>query len=262
MAKKLVYGNLKMTDSGEIADQLTRGLATAKIPADVEVVVFPSATDLHIVEERLKLGHPVMLGGQTCGIHQEGAHTGDVSPKRLKELGCQYVLAGHSERRIGCGESNERVKKSAEAAIEAGLTPVICIGEAKEDRNDPDNPKRYMDVVKAQLNESIPDARYNGKYKIAYEPIWAIGQDPAKPKEIEEMHKMIKNELPSALDGSKPDVLYGGAVTEKIAGPILSMDCVDGVLVGGASKKLETFLPIIHAAEKAAKLALGNGLGK
>jgi triosephosphate isomerase len=252
MAKKLVYGNLKMTDSGDVADQLTQGLASAKIPADVEVVVFPPATDLSLAAKHLE-GKPVMLGGQTCGTANEGAYTGDISPKRLGEAGCKYVIIGQSERRGG-GESNEHVKKAAEAAIEAGMTPIICIGESRTDRE----AGRHLEVVKAQLEESIPDAKYNGQYKVAYEPIWAIGKDAlrsAEKEEILEMHAMIKDVLPAGKEGSKPDVLYGGSVTggEKgTAGWILPLENVDGVLVGGASKKLETFLPIIEEAGKAA----------
>lgn len=178
------------------------------------------------------------IGAQDLSPHENGAYTGDISGKMLKSAGVKYVLVGHSDRRFFHHETNELVKEKAIAAIKNNIVPIICIGETRQEKDD----GKTMSVIKKMFSECVPES---GKYIIAYEPRWAIGtgQTPT-PKEIsavfETLHKMNKDKAP---------LLYGGSVNTGNAESISSLPHVDGLLIGGASLKVDTFLPIINSAK-------------
>lgn len=203
---------------------------------DVQVVVCPPFTRLS-AGQMVLANTPIALGGQDCHEKEEGAFTGDVSAKMLRQCGCSYVLVGHSERREHHGETNEQVKAKAEVAVEHGLVPIICIGESQEEREG----GNALPVIERQIAESVPPL--DALMIIAYEPVWAIGSGKTPTcEEVAEAHDVIKKQLHKPLP-----VVYGGSVKPANASEILTIDHVDGVLVGGASLDGESFARIIKA---------------
>lgn len=169
------------------------------------------------------------VGAQDCHFAESGAHTGNVSAKMLKELGCTHVIVGHSERRLNHMETDGLIHKKAKAAIDQGLIPIICIGESIEDRENEETEQ----VLMSQLKTSCPDAKTG--FMVAYEPIWAIGTGKtATPSDIEKIHELMRTFL-----GDDIPLLYGGSVNAKNAYTLINLKNVDGVLVGGASLKLD-----------------------
>jgi triosephosphate isomerase len=185
------------------------------------------------------MGTPVMVGAQDCHTATHGAFTGDVSAAMFADLDCRFIIAGHSERRIGHGETDVLVAEKVKAVQLAGLTTILCIGETAEQRAG----GNVADVLSAQLRASLPDKCTMAHLVVAYEPVWAIGsgQQPT-PEEISDMHKVVRETLGAA--GEAVRVLYGGSVTPHNAGPILDEIEVDGVLVGSASLTVEGFWAI------------------
>lgn len=246
---KYIFGNWKMYLSHKEAVQLAVSIAKAAEGNKVKVALFPAFTTLHAVHLSVQ-DHAITLGAQDCSPHKSGAFTGDISADMLKESGCQYVLAGHSERRAIHGESSALVRAKAMAALEAGLTPVICVGENLSERES----GHYLAVITSQVKESLPELMHSDRYIIAYEPVWAIGTGKVPTlAEISEVHKMIASLLDR--DTSVPEnasartpVLYGGSVKVSNAEEIMETDYVDGVLVGGASLNAEEFSKIIQCA--------------
>ena len=178
----------------------------------------------------------LFIGGQDCHPELQGAFTGDTSAQHLYDVGCRYVLVGHSERRQYHHESSTLVKAKAQAAIKAGLIPIICIGESLEQREQ----GLTLSVLKEQVEQSIPKDIAN--YYIAYEPVWAIGTGRvAALEDIQQVHNFLKHEL-----GDCAKLLYGGSVTADNHASILSLENVDGVLVGGASLKSDDFGKMIQ----------------
>ncbi len=208
-----------------------RALAAAIRPAaNATIILCPPFTLL------AEAGTKFALGGQDCHAQAQGAHTGDISAAMLKDAGCTYVIVGHSERRQNHGETDASVHAKAGAALTAGLTPIVCVGETLEQRKS----GRAEAVVAQQIRESAPQ----GEFILAYEPIWAIGTgETASEADIAAMHRHIKTLLPA-----NTPVLYGGSVKASNAKEILYIPGVDGVLVGGASLKAEEFCAIIDAA--------------
>lgn len=188
----------------------------------------------------------IKLGAQDCGTADAGAFTGDTSPCLLASLGCDYVIVGHSERRTGRFEESSLVRSKAAAAHVAGLTAIICVGESENER---DEGKAEL-VVASQLAASIPSGSNPDNLVIAYEPVWAIGTGKtASESEVQEMHETIRDQLEDLLgDASKVRILYGGSVKADNAVALMALKDVDGALVGGASLKPDSFLPIIRAA--------------
>lgn len=184
----------------------------------------------------------VAIGAQDISQYTAGAHTGDTSAEMLVDAGATYVIVGHSERRADHGETNEIVRLKAAAAIAAGLTPIICVGETAAERD----AGKTMEIVAAGVRESVPDTDKN--FIIAYEPRWAIGtgKTPTTP-EISAVHECIAKTL--AGMGRPAPILYGGSVNAKNAAEIMTVPNVDGVLVGGASLKSDDFIPIINSAK-------------
>lgn len=180
------------------------------------------------------------VGGQNCHHVSNGAYTGEISAPMLADLGCGYVIVGHSERRHGLGETNAVVLHKARAAQSAGLVPIICVGETEAERM----AGNAEAVITQQLQESLPD-RSAGAYVVAYEPVWAIGTGKvASVQDIAQIHDLMRQNL---KDDTIP-LLYGGSVKPENAAEIMALANVNGVLVGGASLDAPAFLAIAGAA--------------
>ena len=180
----------------------------------------------------------ITIGAQDVSNHPNGAYTGDISATMLHDLNVQYVIVGHSERRLYHHETNETVKEKATIAIKNGIIPIICVGETMEEKNS----GHTTSVIKNMLLESIPD---DGEYIVAYEPRWAIGSGlTPTTNEIVTAVKTIFETLPNPMP-----VIYGGSVNQDNARDIISIPYVDGLLIGGASLKSKTFIPIINSID-------------
>ena len=186
----------------------------------------------------------VAIGAQDVSTHEKGAYTGEVSAAMLQDAGAKYVIVGHSERRQYHGETNDIVREKATAAIAAGLTPIICVGETMEEKQ----AGKTMAIIESGVRESVP-TNPAGDVIVAYEPRWAIGAGlTPTDAEIAEAHTLIAKTLESLNLGGTP-VLYGASVKGNNAAQIMSIANVDGVLVGGASLKPDDFIPIITAVK-------------
>ncbi len=206
-------------------------------PADRDVLICPPATLLAGFAARYS-DEGIQFGGQDCHAGASGAHTGDISAQMLSDAGAAYVIAGHSERRADHGETNAQVKAKAQAALTAGLRPIICVGETREQRE----AGKALAIVSEQLAGSLPET--GEAYVVAYEPVWAIGTGlTPTTADIAEMHDFIRTKTPA---GTR--ILYGGSVKPGNAKEILAISNVNGALVGGASLKADDFYPIIAAA--------------
>lgn len=243
--KQMIVGNWKMNGlsapSRDLVSAIAQGLKAIANPPPV--VVCPPFTQLGGLSPLLK-GTGIALGAQDCHSAPSGAHTGDISAAMLAEMGVEYVILGHSERRREHGELDETVREKAVAAMDAGLTPIVCIGESADQRA----AGEYQDVVGWQIKGSLPD-NFNGI--VAYEPVWAIGSGvPASPQDIADMMAFIRAELTRQFGetGKTTRILYGGSVSGRDAPTILPIAEVGGALVGGASLKADAFLPIVRAA--------------
>ena len=244
MARQLIAGNWKMNgllaDGIALAKALARRVGDGSATTGAEWLVCPPAALLHPISEVLA-GSAVALGGQDCHGAASGAHTGDTSPRLLADLGCRYVIVGHSERRSDHGEGDALVKAKAQGAIEAGLRPIVCVGETHAERDG----GRALQVIESQLRGSLPPA---GDLVVAYEPVWAIGTGlTATASDVAEVHAQIHQllqELLGAEKASETRILYGGSVKPANAAELLQVPYVGGALVGGASLKAEDFWAI------------------
>ena len=248
--KRLIAGNWKM--NGLLADgtDLAKNVATqvkAWGKPECEFLVCPPFTLLMAVKKALR-GAKVALGAQDCHFAEKGAHTGDISPQMLKDLGCSYVILGHSERRADHGETNELVCKKAESAHQAGLKAVICIGETLKERET----GKAVDVCREQIMGSVPADSTATDTVIAYEPVWAIGTGKVPTSaDVEEVHAAVRQALAKKLgkgNANKMRILYGGSVKPNNAKELLNLPDVDGALIGGASLKADDFLAIAKNA--------------
>jgi triosephosphate isomerase len=239
LRKKLAAGNWKMNGLREDGAALARALADRSAATGsglaCELLVCPPATLLSIVGGILS-GSGIFLGGQDCHASTKGAHTGDVSAEMLADLGCTYVILGHSERRHGHGETDAVVRDKIAGAWRAGLVAILCVGETQQQREK----GGAISVVWTQLAESIPEGATPGNLVVAYEPVWAIGTGlTATTDDIAAIHAQIRARIPS---GTR--ILYGGSVNPKNAAAILALAEVDGALVGGASLNADDFWTI------------------
>lgn len=243
----LIAGNWKMnglTHSLEELSELARLLTTGEAPRAL-VVVCPPATLLAAVAAQ-GASSGILAGGQDCHTDASGAHTGDISAPMLADAGAQFVIVGHSERRADHGESDGDVRTKAEAAIGAGLKPIICVGESEAQRD----AGEAESVVVHQLANSIPDAAAQHEVIVAYEPIWAIGTGRTPSlDDIRQMHAVIRDSLVQRFGGAGETIriLYGGSLKPVNAREILAVDHVNGGLVGGASLLAKDFYTIISA---------------
>jgi triosephosphate isomerase (TIM) len=243
MAEKryLIAGNWKMNMLRADAVALAGALAAHAKGGDpgCDILVCPPATAIGAVGGALG-DSGVALGGQDCAPAEKGTFTGDVSPEMLKDLGCSYVILGHSERRHGHGETDDLVREKAVGAWRAGLTAIVCIGETRSQRED----GMALAVVASQLAGSVPPGATAARLVIAYEPVWAIGTGLTPTlADIAEIHAAIRASVPV---GTR--VLYGGSMNPKNAADILAIPNVGGGLIGGASLKADDFWAIVEAA--------------
>ncbi|WP_028464879.1 triose-phosphate isomerase [Nisaea denitrificans] len=244
--RALIAGNWKMNMLRADGEALAAALASGVTPgAEADLLVCPPATLIAPVAAKLS-GSSVSVGGQDCHMNESGAHTGDIAAAMIKDLGATYVIVGHSERRADHAESDEIVKAKAAAALAAGLTPIICVGETEAQRD----AGEAEAVVGSQIRGSVPESASEDTIVIAYEPVWAIGTGRTPTvNDIAAMHAHMRKVAGSVLGGSdKLRLLYGGSVKPGNALEILGLEDVDGALVGGASLKAEDFLAIAAAA--------------
>ncbi|MBN2467543.1 MAG: triose-phosphate isomerase [Deltaproteobacteria bacterium] len=244
----LIAGNWKMyktvPEALETAEQLKEAVIDI---SGREIVISPPYVCLFPVAVALK-GSNIVVAGQNVFWEDEGAYTGEVSPGMLKSAGCAYTIIGHSERRQYFGETNETVNKKIKMSIAAGLTCIVCIGELLEERET----GRTFAVLETQLSEGLDgiSAPQMAAVVIAYEPVWAIGTGKtATTAQAEEAHRFIRSRIEHAY-GSEVSgttrILYGGSVKPDNIDQLMAEEDVDGVLVGGASLKVESFSRIVH----------------
>ncbi len=251
--KFLMAANWKMNLSlGEARDFFAR-IKGAKIDFNkVDVLVAPPFTTLQLANELLA-GTDILIAGQNMHWERGGAFTGEISALMLKEAGCSHIILGHSERRILFFETNEMINSKVDSAIEAGLIPIVCIGETLKEREG----KKTFDIIETQLNKSLKIiCQQRGVPKsliLAYEPVWAIGTGKtATPEQAQEVHLFIRKWLRKNFDHDKGEsirILYGGSVKPDNIKELMSQPDIDGALIGGASLKVDSFLPIIRFYE-------------
>ena len=249
--RPLIAGNWKMNGlkaSGGEFKAIVEGASSVSDRADL--LICPPAT-LLLAFARMAEGTAVALGAQDCHAKPSGAYTGDISAEMIADAGGQAVIVGHSERRTDHAESDRSVRAKASAAVAAGLTAVICVGESEAQRD----AGMTIDIVASQLAGSVPDDVAVGKLVIAYEPVWAIGTGRTPHSgEISDVHAAIRNALIARFSdaGEMMRILYGGSVKPSNAAELLALPNVNGALVGGASLKAEDFLAIAAACQPAA----------
>ena len=255
MRRPLVAGNWKMNLSREAGSALIAEMLPLMPDTTdgIDVVVCPSYMALGAVAAALK-GSRVTLGAQNCHWEEEGAFTGEIAPRMLLTVACQWVIIGHSERRQLFGETDEGVNRRAVAALAAGLRPIVCIGETLEEREI----RRVEDVVLGQLDRSL-DGFTTEQFEsvaIAYEPVWAIGTGrTATPEQAQEVHGLIRGRLRETFGDVSADgtrILYGGSVKPDNATELFGQADIDGGLIGGASLKAADFAAIVNAARDVA----------
>lgn len=247
--RPLIAGNWKMHGTLAEARALAGDLA-ARMRGDAsepfDMVLVPPFTAIMAVAQTVE-GAGIALGGQDCHAAEKGAHTGDVAAAMLADLGCHYVIVGHSERRTDHQETDAQVKAKAEAALAAGLTVILCIGETEAERD----AGQTLDVVARQLAGSLPEGAAADRVVIAYEPVWAIGTGRTPTvDDVARVHASIREEVAKALSADQAQamrILYGGSVKAANAAELLALDNVDGALVGGASLKADDFWAIARA---------------
>jgi len=248
MRKILVAGNWKMHGSKTMVSSLLEGLlAGSSADGKADLAVFPSFPYLSQAEAVLSGSH-IKWGGQTLNPNAQGAHTGETSGSMLVDMGCQYVLVGHSERRAIYAESDADVALRFKAALDAGLEPVLCVGETLEERE----AGQTEAVVARQLDAVINSAGIEtfNRAIVAYEPVWAIGTGlTASPDQAQSVHAFIRDKLSSlnVIIADQLRILYGGSVKGSNAAELFAQSDIDGGLVGGASLTAEDFLAIYSA---------------
>lgn len=246
----LLAGNWKMNKTVGEAVELVQALLDGfdhGNPTDREVLVCPPFTALHPIGTLLT-DTPIALGGQNMYYEQSGAYTGDISAAMLLDVGCSYVILGHSERRQVFGEDDALINQKVQTAIASGLKPILCVGESKPQRD----AGKAEEIVVAQVHAGLKDvtAAQMQNVVIAYEPIWAIGTgDTATPNDAQTMHAAIRRTLATIYDNDTAQAIriqYGGSVKPDNVDELMAQPDIDGALVGGASLKPDSFLRIVH----------------
>jgi len=243
--RQLIAGNWKMHMLRAPAVELAQGVAAGGQGLGCDLLICPPFTAIEPVARALQ-GSAVAVGGQDCHTQVQGAHTGDVSAAMLRDAGASWVILGHSERRQHHGESDELVREKVQAAVAAGLIPIVCVGETETQRAS----RQETDVVGWQLAGSLPKP-FDGV--VAYEPVWAIGTGlTATEQDVATMHAFIREALVRQLGaaGQGIRILYGGSMRAANAASLLAVPHVGGGLIGGASLKAEDFLAIARAAQR------------
>jgi triosephosphate isomerase len=244
-------GNWKMNKTVGEAVELVKELKVSIAGVEgVEVAVAPPFTALYAVRKELE-GSSIRLVAQNLHWEEKGAYTGEISSLMLKELGCHYVIIGHSERRQFFGETDATVNKRIKAALTQGVIPILCIGETLNEREE----EKTFTVIDSQLGNGLKGigAREIERMVIAYEPVWAIGTGKtATPQQAEEVHQFIRQGLEKLYTrgiAEEVRIQYGGSVTPESVKGLMSQKNIDGALVGGASLKWEPFSKIVRFKE-------------
>ena len=243
MRRSIAAGNWKMNGLREnFNDILLIDAASENVNCDV-ILCVPDT----LIREMSEKTKNIFSGGQNCHIEASGAFTGDISAEMIKDAGASHVIVGHSERRVNYNENNNLIKSKAQIALNEGLKAIICIGETLKERET----GITLDIIKKQLLDSLPQEITGETIIIAYEPVWAIGTGLTPSiEQITEVHDFIRAELENNYGkkiGHSVNILYGGSMNAKNAHEISAIENVDGGLVGGASLKAESFIPIINA---------------
>ena len=247
MRRLLIAGNWKMHKTVQEAVELVRELK--ELVSDVkdrDILVCPPFTALYAVSRELE-GSNIALGAQNMFYEEKGAFTGEISPLMVKDVGCSYVILGHSERRHIFGETDELINKKVLSAVNHGLIPILCVGETLQEREE----GKTKDVIERQVKEGLKGLNETSEFVIAYEPVWAIGTGKtATPELAEKVHSFIREILAEMFGKEKADsirILYGGSVKPENAAGLMSQPNIDGSLVGGASLKAESFAKIVKS---------------
>ena len=246
MRERIVAGNWKMNlNSLTIGDFIKDFPGLVSDIGNVKNIIFPPSVYLYKFKEQSE----ILYGAQNMHPAPKGAFTGEHSPGMLRDMGCRYVIIGHSERRHVFGEKNDFLNEKIKAAFENNLIPVYCIGEKLDERKS----KKTFDVLKKQLKEGLRKIDDVDKCIVAYEPVWAIGTgETATPEIAEEAHGFIRDELNKikAGAGEEISILYGGSVKPHNAEELIKKENIDGFLVGGASLQPEPFAQITRFARE------------
>jgi triosephosphate isomerase len=248
MRKKIVAGNWKMNlDYSEGISLFSEIVNMVKDEKKGEQIAIICAPSIHLHSLAKLGGTAVSIGAQNCHQKESGAYTGEISAKMVKSVGCEYVIIGHSERRQYFAESDELLAEKTVIALQHGLTPLFCIGETLDERNN----GSYFEVLKSQLVNGVfglSSADFS-KVVIAYEPVWAIGTGlTASSEQAQEVHAFIRQEIAAQYDAAvaeETSILYGGSCNPKNAAELFAQADIDGGLIGGASLKSRDFLDII-----------------
>ena len=246
--RKLAAGNWKMNGMAASLSEVSALLAAHPAPK-CDMLLCPPATLIAAMAQLAK-GSALQVGGQDCHAKASGAHTGDLAAAMLADAGASHVILGHSERRADHGETDAMIHQKAEAALQAGLVAVVCVGETEAERN----AGQTLAVVGAQLAASVPAGASAASLVIAYEPVWAIGTGRTPTlAEIAEVHAFLRAELTARFgaDAAGMRLLYGGSVKPSNSAEIFALPHVDGALVGGASLKASDFGAIVAALSAA-----------
>lgn len=248
MRTPIIAGNWKMNKNKAEALALVKELKDkVSSLSGVDMVVCPVFTSLDAVCQELK-GSNIKVGAQNAYFEANGAFTGEIAIDMISELGCEYIILGHSERRAIFGETDELINKKVKAVLDAGLTPIVCVGETLEDRE----ANKTEDVVKEQCQGSLAGLTDDemAKCVIAYEPVWAIGTGKtASPEQANAVHTFIRNLLASDFSQDVADrvrIQYGGSVNPSNVKELMGMSDIDGALVGGASLKADSFFDLVN----------------
>ncbi len=249
MRKKIVAGNWKMNTTLQeglaLAKDLNAALAGKEVNCDVVICTpFISLASICAAIDTEKIG----VGAENCADHVSGAYTGEISADMVASTGAKYVILGHSERRQYYGEINETLTTKVGLALAAGLTPIFCVGEMKEERVN----NTYKEVIEGQMKAVYGlSAEDFSKLVIAYEPVWAIGTGlTASAEQAEEVHAFIRKSIENVYGKEVADntsILYGGSCKGSNAPELFAQPDIDGGLIGGAALKVDTFMPIIEA---------------
>ncbi|MEG6510523.1 triose-phosphate isomerase [Desulforamulus ruminis] len=250
MRQLIIAGNWKMHKTVAEALSFVQELQSSGLDSRVEVVVCPAFTALAPVAEALK-GSAIRLAAQNMHWEAQGAFTGEISPLMLKELGCKYVILGHSERRQYDGETDEKVNRKVKAALEHSLIPIICVGETLEQREAGKTAVTVETQTRAALS-GLTTEQVAGLV-FAYEPVWAIGTGKtASDQDAQQVNGLIREIIAGAYGAEAADAVriqYGGSVKPANTRGLMSQPDIDGALVGGASLKVEDFAGIISEAQ-------------
>lgn len=257
MKKKIIVANWKMNlgsqETEVLAKDILSGLKKNKNLHKIDVVLAPSFLSLvrtqQLNQKILGTKNQIALAAQNCFWEERGAYTGEISPLQLKNIGCQYIIIGHSERRQYLRETDEMVHRKIKIALELGLTPILCVGETFEERRT--GAKDY--VIINQVSRALEgiNLKANQKLIIAYEPVWIIGSGQAiDPKETDYMHQVVRQRLldlyPLPIIRNNIRIIYGGSVDHTNINNFVKQESVDGILVGGASLKATEFISMIN----------------